>query len=137
MEKHFFLLKLGLQRRVWTVTLWRKRSLPQKENCFALDWSIMVCGEQGHWWSAVFPHLLSSLKCGFWILCVRILPNGNSVEPFCGTSLNGIGRCITSTSHGHSLPTRTLRSFTVYISQMVGPVQCLRAVVQSGLFPLF
>ena len=32
------------------------------------------------------------LKCGFWILCVRILPNGNIVEPFCGTSLSGIGR---------------------------------------------
>ena len=119
--------KLGLQGRVWPVTLWRKKSLPQKENFFALDGFILVCGEQGNWWVAVFLHLLSSPEV--W--------NRNSVEPFCETSLSGIGRCITSTSHGHSLPTRTLRNFTVDISQMVGCVQCLRAVVQSGSFPLF
>ena len=58
--------KLGLQRRVWPVTLWRKKSLPQKENCFDLDWFILVCGKQGHWWVAVFLHLLSSPEV--WIL---------------------------------------------------------------------
>ena len=58
--------KLGLQRRVWPVTLWRKKRLPQKENFFALDWFILVCGEQGHWWVAVFLHLLSSPEV--WIL---------------------------------------------------------------------
>ena len=58
--------KLGLQRRVWPVTLWWKKSLPQKENCFALDWITLVCGEQGHWWVAVFLHLLSSPEV--WIL---------------------------------------------------------------------
>ena len=58
--------KLGLQRRVWPVTLWRKKSLPQKENCFDLDWFILVCGEEGHWWVVVFYHLLSSPEV--WIL---------------------------------------------------------------------
>ena len=58
--------KLGLQRRVWPVTLWRKKCLPQKENLFALDWFILVCGEQGHWWGAIFLHLLSSPEV--WIL---------------------------------------------------------------------
>ena len=58
--------KLGLQQRVWPVTLWRKKSLPQKENCFDLDWFILVCAEQGHWWVAVFLHLLSSPEV--WIL---------------------------------------------------------------------
>ena len=38
---------LGLQRRVWPFTLWRKKSLPQKENFFDFDWFILVCGEQG------------------------------------------------------------------------------------------
>ena len=108
----------------------RKTSSPS----IGLFWSVASRGTGG--WQFFFI-CSRPLKCGFWILCVRILPNGNSVEPFCGTSLSGIGRCITSTSHGHSLPTRTLRNFTVYISQMVGLVQCLRAVVQSGSFPLF
>ena len=58
--------KLGLQRRVWPVTLWRKKSLPQKENAFDFEWFILVCGEQGHWWVAVFLHLLSSHEV--WIL---------------------------------------------------------------------
>ena len=58
--------KLGLQRRVRPVTLWRKKSLPQKENCFDYDWFILVCGEQGHWWVAVFLHLLLSPEV--WIL---------------------------------------------------------------------
>ena len=58
--------KLGLQRRVSPVTLLRKKSLPQKENFFDLDWFLLVCGEQGHWWVAVFLHLLSSPEV--WIL---------------------------------------------------------------------
>ena len=58
--------KRGLRRRVWPVTLWRKKSLPQKENFFDFDWFILVCGEQGHWWVAVFLHLLSSPEV--WIL---------------------------------------------------------------------
>ena len=58
--------KLGLQRRVWPVTLWPKKSLPQKENFFDFDWFILVCGEQGHWWVAVFLHLLPSPEV--WIL---------------------------------------------------------------------
>ena len=58
--------KLGLQRRVWPVTLWRKKGLPQKENFFDFVWFILVCGEQGHWWVAVFLHLLSSPEV--WIL---------------------------------------------------------------------
>ena len=129
--------KLGLQRRVWPVTLWRKKSLPQEENFFALHCFILVCGEQGHSWVAVFLHLLSSPEV--WILD-SLCPDSAQRQQR-GTVLwdllKLLGKSITSTSHGHSLPTRTLGNFTVYSSQMVVRVQCLRAVVQSGSFPLF